>query len=157
MGVLQHCIDVLIFCYTFYDHSMRMLSVICLVMTGLLQVGFLVIWIGRWTSHSTIFQLYLWRNIDVQAVWRRRLTYCRAPNAIEISWGPLRCPYNTNTRQLCQSSHELTSLWHNEIRPHNLRTIKLFVLIRTTYVCEDVYHFAKSDPFPSCCCQINNT
>ena len=29
-------------------------------------------------SHSTTFQSYVWRQIDDQAVWRRRLTYHRA-------------------------------------------------------------------------------
>ena len=34
--------------------------------------------IGRLTSHSTIFQLYLWWHIEVQVAWRRRL-YSRLP------------------------------------------------------------------------------
>ena len=33
------------------------------------------------TSHATIFQLYMWRHIDVQTEWRRSLTYGRAPIA----------------------------------------------------------------------------
>ena len=37
------------------------------------------------TSRATIFQLYMWRHIDVQVGWRRSLTYGRAPNAIDIS------------------------------------------------------------------------
>ena len=41
--------------------------------------------IGCLTSHATIFQLYMWRHIDVQADWRRSWTYGRAPNAIDIS------------------------------------------------------------------------
>ena len=41
--------------------------------------------IGCWTSHATIFQLYMWRHIDVQADWRRSWTYSRTPNAIDIS------------------------------------------------------------------------
>ena len=40
---------------------------------------------GCFTSHATIFQLYMWRHIFVQADWRRRWTYGRAPNAIDIS------------------------------------------------------------------------
>ena len=41
--------------------------------------------IGCLTSHATIFQLYMWQYIDVQADWRRRSwTYGRAPNAIDI-------------------------------------------------------------------------
>ena len=36
------------------------------------------------TSHATLFQLYMWQHIDVQAEWRS-LTYGRAPNAIDIS------------------------------------------------------------------------
>ena len=47
-------------------------------------------WVSEWvseigclTSHATIFQLYMWRHIDVQADWRS-LTYGRAPNAIDI-------------------------------------------------------------------------
>ena len=48
--------------------------------------------IGCLTSHATIFQLYMWRYIDVQAGWRRSRTYGRAPNAIDISWGSLTCP-----------------------------------------------------------------
>ena len=35
------------------------------------------------TSHATIFQLYMWRHIDVQADWRS-LTYGRASNTIDI-------------------------------------------------------------------------
>ena len=42
-------------------------------------------WIGCLTSQLTIFQSYMWRHIDVQADWRRSLTYGRAPNAIDIS------------------------------------------------------------------------
>ena len=42
-------------------------------------------WIGCLTSQLTIFQSYMWRHIDVQAVWRRSLTYGLAPNAIDIS------------------------------------------------------------------------
>ena len=34
--------------------------------------------IGCLTSHATIFQLYMWRHIDVQADWRRNWTYGRA-------------------------------------------------------------------------------
>ena len=30
-------------------------------------------WIGCLTSQSTIFQSYIWRHIDVQADWRRKL------------------------------------------------------------------------------------
>ena len=41
--------------------------------------------IGCLTSHATIFQLYMWRYIDVLADWKRSWTYCRAPNAIDIS------------------------------------------------------------------------
>ena len=48
--------------------------------------------IGCLTSHWTIFQLYMWRHIDVQADWRRSWTYGRAPNAIDISQGSLTCP-----------------------------------------------------------------
>ena len=40
--------------------------------------------IGCLTSHATIFQLYMWRHIDVQADWRS-CTYGRAPNAIDNS------------------------------------------------------------------------
>ena len=42
-------------------------------------------WIGCLTSQLTVFQSYMWRHIDVQADWRRSLTYGRAPNAIDIS------------------------------------------------------------------------
>ena len=48
--------------------------------------------IGCLTSHWTIFQLYMWRHIDVQADWRRSWTYGRAPNAIDISQGSFTCP-----------------------------------------------------------------
>ena len=48
--------------------------------------------IGCLTSQGTIFQLYMWRHIDVQADWRRSWTYGRAPNAIDISQGSLTCP-----------------------------------------------------------------
>ena len=41
---------------------------------------------GCLTSHATIFQLYMWRYIYVQADGR---TYVRAPNAIDISQGSL--------------------------------------------------------------------
>ena len=37
------------------------------------------------TSHAVIYQSYLWRHIDVQANWRRRRKYRRAPNAIDTS------------------------------------------------------------------------
>ena len=40
--------------------------------------------IGCLTSTSTIFQLNMWRHIDVQVNWRS-WTYGRAPNAIDIS------------------------------------------------------------------------
>ena len=40
--------------------------------------------IGSLTLHATIFQLYLWRHIDMQADWRS-WTNGRAPNAIDIS------------------------------------------------------------------------
>ena len=50
-------------------------------------------WIGCLTSQLTIFQSYMWRqiqsymlrHIDVQADRRRSWTYGRAPNAIDIS------------------------------------------------------------------------
>ena len=42
-------------------------------------------WIVCLTSQLTIFQSYMWRHIDVQADWRRSMTYGRAPNAIDIS------------------------------------------------------------------------
>ena len=41
--------------------------------------------IGCLMSHATIFQLYMWRHVDVQADWKRSLTYDRASNAIDIS------------------------------------------------------------------------
>ena len=42
--------------------------------------------IGCLTSHSVIFQLFMWRHIDVQADGRRSCwTYGQAPNAIDIS------------------------------------------------------------------------
>ena len=56
------------------------------------------------TSNSTIFQLYLWRHIDVQAIWRR-MTYGQAPNATGILQCSLRCQINTDTGPFCQSSH----------------------------------------------------
>ena len=28
--------------------------------------------------------IYLWQHLDVQAAWRRKLTYGQAPNAFEI-------------------------------------------------------------------------
>ena len=37
------------------------------------------------TLHATIFQLYMWRHIDVQADWRRSWTYGRASNTIDTS------------------------------------------------------------------------
>ena len=49
-------------------------------------------WIVCLTSQLTIFQTYMWRHIDVQADWRRSMTYGRAPNAIDISQGSLTCP-----------------------------------------------------------------
>ena len=42
-------------------------------------------WIVCLTSQLTIFQSYMWRHIDVQADWRRSMTYGRAPNAIDNS------------------------------------------------------------------------
>ena len=38
-------------------------------------------WIGSLTSHSTIFQLYMWRHIDVQ-VNCRSWSYSRAPSPL---------------------------------------------------------------------------
>ena len=32
---------------------------------------------GSFTSHATIFQLYSWQHIHVQADWRRKYTYGR--------------------------------------------------------------------------------
>ena len=50
-------------------------------------------WVSEWvseigclTSHATIFQLYMWRHIDVQADWRNNWTYGRAPCAKDISY-----------------------------------------------------------------------
>ena len=44
------------------------------------------LFIVGFTSQITIFQLYMWRHIDVQTAWRRlTYMYCRAPNAIDIS------------------------------------------------------------------------
>ena len=56
--------------------------------------------VNRWcefgclTPHSTIFQSYTWRHVDVQAEWRKRKTHGRAPKAIDISYhnGSLTCP-----------------------------------------------------------------
>ena len=42
-------------------------------------------WIGFLTSQLMILQSHMWRHIDVQADWRRSLTYGRAPNTIDIS------------------------------------------------------------------------
>ena len=42
-------------------------------------------WIVCLTSQLTISQSYMRRHIDVQADWRRSMTYGRAPNAIDIS------------------------------------------------------------------------
>ena len=38
-------------------------------------------------------------STDVQADWRKSCTYGRAPNAIDISQGSLRCPSYTDTGQ----------------------------------------------------------
>ena len=59
--------------------------------------------------------------MDVQAAWRRRLTYGRASNAIDILQGSLR--YLSNTGPICQSSHNWTPLWHNGIWTPYLRMI----------------------------------
>ena len=47
--------------------------------------------IGCFTSRATIFQLYMWQHIDVEADWRRSWTYGRAPNAIDTFVGSLTC------------------------------------------------------------------
>ena len=41
-------------------------------------------WVSIFTLQSTIFQLYMWRHLDVQADWRRSWTYGRTPNAVDI-------------------------------------------------------------------------
>ena len=43
------------------------------------NVTFLCLFLYCLTSQSTIFQSYMWRHIDMLAVWRRSLTYGRAP------------------------------------------------------------------------------
>ena len=55
-------------------------------------------------SHSIIFQLYLWLHIDVQAVWRRRLTYNWAPNAIRLNFcGASKAKYHIRNNLCCPS------------------------------------------------------
>ena len=88
--------------------------------------------IGGFTSRSTVFQLYLWRHIDVQAAWRS-WTYSRAHNAMHRHFlGLFKVP-NTDTGPFCQSSNNWTSLWHNMIRTHNLRIIRHFVKIKQPF------------------------
>ena len=41
-------------------------------------------WLINVTFHD-ISVIYMWRQIDVQADWRRSNTYGRAPNAMDIS------------------------------------------------------------------------
>ena len=53
-------------------------------------------------SHSTRFQLYMWRCIDVSAAWKRRLTYRRAATScIQIWYGPSTRRPSTGTRPAC--------------------------------------------------------
>ena len=47
--------------------------------------------IGCLTSHATIFQLYMWRHIGVQADWRSSLRYGQSPT--ELSGADLKCSW----------------------------------------------------------------
>ena len=56
-----------------------------------------VCWISSLSSHPSIFQLNLWRQLDVQAVWRRTYTYGRAPKPMAFHRVLLRCPSSIDT------------------------------------------------------------
>ena len=47
--------------------------------------------------HMQRYFSHICDGTDVQADWRRSCTYCRAPNAINISQGSLTCPSYTDT------------------------------------------------------------
>ena len=56
--------------------------------------------IGCLISHSKIFQLYMWRHIDVQADWRRRCTCIMAPNVIDFKTCPSKRRHRTTLLRL---------------------------------------------------------
>ena len=58
-------------------------------------------WIGCLMSQLTIFQSYMWRHLDVQADWRRSLTYGRAPNARHFVGFLTMFHINPNYNVLC--------------------------------------------------------
>ena len=47
--------------------------------------------------HMQQYFSHICDGTDVQADWRRSCTYGRAPNAIDISQGSLKCPSYTDT------------------------------------------------------------
>ena len=49
------------------------------------------------SRHMQRYFSHICDGTDVQADWRRRCTYGRAPNAIDISQGSLTCPAYTDT------------------------------------------------------------
>ena len=59
------------------------------------------LWVLSWvywcfTSHVTIFQLYMWWHRCAGGL-KKNCTYGRAPNAVDISQGSLTCPSYTDT------------------------------------------------------------
>ena len=55
-------------------------------------------WDWLLTSHATIFQLYMWRYIDVQADWRRSLTFGRGCQRHRHFVGFFNVPVQAPTR-----------------------------------------------------------
>ena len=85
LGSISHTGTSMMFCPK-TTQSLRITWVRCIPLNSRLKTWQLLLsWIVCLTSQLTIFQSYMWRHIDVQADWRRSMTYGRAPNAIDIS------------------------------------------------------------------------
>ena len=65
---------------------------------GIINYGTLyLVWFICVLRHMQRYFSHIRDGTDVQADWRRRCTYGRAPNAIDILQGSLTCPSYTNT------------------------------------------------------------
>ena len=63
--------------------------------------------IGCFTSHATIFQFYMWRQIDGQAEWRRSWTCGRAPFNVPVQAPTRDKRFYTLFRETAPFSHLL--------------------------------------------------